>query len=193
MTRSLLLSPALAITTVAFASTARAAGAEGGETSWTLLALHALNLGILLYILVRFAGNPIRKALAERSESIRREIEGAEAHLRQVEAQVAEVRERLANIDDETARIIRETVEAAEAERARSVERATRSGERIREEARRVADTEVERARQALRDEAAALATTLAREILREQLTPDDDRRLTQEMIDRIAPHGGRS
>ena len=66
----------------------------------------------------------------------------------------------------------------------------TLAGERIRTEARRVADSEVARARQALREEAANLATTLAREILQERLGADDDRRLTQEMIARI---GGRS
>lgn len=162
-----------------------ASGGEGGP-SWKLLFLQALNLGILLTILVRFAGKPLSKALADRSENIRREIESAESHLRQVEAEMADVQRRLVNIDSETEQIVSETIQAAEAERVRSAERATLAGERIRAEARRVADSEVARARQSLREEAAGLATKLAREILRERLGPDDDRRLTQEMIARI-------
>ena len=73
----------------------------------------------------------------------------------------------------------------AQAERERTLERARLSAERIREEARRVADNEIVRARQVLRDEAAELATSIAAEFLRERITPEDDARLLADFVDR--------
>ena len=73
--------------------------------------------------------------------------------LREAEAELAELRERLASIEAESAALLGQVVEAAQTERERTLERARQGAERIREEGRRVADNEIVRARQVLRDE----------------------------------------
>ncbi len=102
------------------------------------------------------------------------------------EAELERLRRRLEGFDAEARELVAVATEAAEGERSRALERAAAAAERLRGEARRVADQEVKRARQELRAEAAELATALAGEILREVMTPDDDKRLVNDFIDRV-------
>ncbi len=171
-----------------FASPALAATAAEAEhsTDWPLLGLQVLNTFLLLLVLIRFTRRPIRDFLVQRSRGIRGGIDAAESRLQEAEAEIQQLRRRLARFGEEEGEIIARSVEQAEAERARSLERAHGTAERIREEARRVADREIARARQELQREAAELAVSLARDLLRENLTPEDDRRLVREYIDRV-------
>jgi F-type H+-transporting ATPase subunit b len=166
-----------------FAATAAAAE---HATNWPLLGLQVLNTVVLVLILLRFTRRPIRDFLLQRSHRIRRQIDAAESRLREADAEIEQLRRRLARFEDEKQEIIARSGEQAEAERAQALERVRGTAERIREETRRVADQEIERARQELQSEAAELAVSLARDLLREQLTPDDDRRLLREYVDRL-------
>lgn len=165
--------------------------ADHSGSNWFYLALQVFNIGVLGYVLYRFAGRPISEALRDRSDGVRAQIEESESKLREAEAELAELRERLARFEQESSALLVEARERAQAERARTVERAERSAERIRIEARRVADNEIVRARQILRDEAADLATSIAREILREQITAEDDRRLLDDFVSRSEGRSG--
>ena len=164
---------------LAVASGVQAAeGAEAHGPSWTMLGWHVVNFGFLLFLLHRYARKPILDFLAQRSQGIREQIRDAEQRLDAAEAEVASLRARLRDFESEAQGIVTAATEQAEFERARALERASETAQRIREDA--------QRARQELRDEAADLATTLAAEILRERLTPDDDKRLVGEFVDRI-------
>lgn len=162
------------------------AAAEGGGTSWTVLALHVLNFGFLLWLLNRFAKKPILDFISQRSFGIRHDIEAAEQKLADAESEIARLRERIAGLEDERERILDAAAAQAEHERGQAVERARETSARIAEDAQRVAAQEIERARQELRAEAAELATTLAGSILRDQLTEDDDQRLVREFVGSI-------
>ena len=151
-----------------------------------MLGWHVVNFGFLLFLLHRYARKPILDFLAQRSQGIREQIRDAEQRLDAAEAEVASLRARLRDFESEAQGIVTAATEQAEFERARALERASETAQRIREDAQRVAGQEIERARQELRDEAADLATTLAAEILRESLTPDDDKRLVGEFVERI-------
>ena len=180
--------PLFALLLVAFSSTAWAAGGDDGDhgVSWTVLALHLLNFGFLLFLLYRYARKPILGFLADRSQGIRKEIESAEERLGRAERELEQLRVRLARFGEETRSIVTTARDLAEQEKARQIERAHETGARIREDTERVAGQELERARQILRAEAAELATELAAELLREQMTPEDDRRLVSEFVERL-------
>lgn len=160
-------------------------GASHGP-SWKMLALHMLNFAFLLYLLNRFARAPILDYLARRSRGIRQELESAQARLREAETELESLRERVASFDAEAQRMALQAEDLAQAEKARAVSRAHESALRLREDAQRVGQQEIERARNELRAEAAQLATALAADILREKLTADDDKRLVDEFIERI-------
>jgi F-type H+-transporting ATPase subunit b len=153
---------------------------------WAYFLYHALGLAILLGVLVYFSRQPIKSFLLDRSDGIRRQIQGAEAALAAARVETAELNARLARASAEHEEFVRLASEQAEAEHALAMERAALAAERIRQEARRTADQEIARARRELQAEAAQLATSLAAEILREGMTPDDDRRLVGEFVEQI-------
>lgn len=160
------------------------AAAHGPD--WWQFGRHALNLSILIGVLIYFAGPALRDFFKQRSEDIRREIEAAENALREAEAEIAELRSRLSGFDDEARQLVDTVGDAAEREKARVIERAEQTAERIREDAKRVADQELARARAELHAQAVVLATEIAAEVLREQTSTDDDRRLVSEFTERM-------
>jgi F-type H+-transporting ATPase subunit b len=169
----------------ALASEAAGEHAHAGP-DWAYFVYHALGLAVLIGVLVYFTREPLKKFLIERSDGIRRQIESAEAALEAARAEAAELRTRLDRIADENAELVRVAAELAETERVFALERARQSAERIREESRRAADQEIVRAKRELQEEAAQLATSLAAEILRKSVTPDDDRRILGEFVEQI-------
>ncbi len=163
-----------------------AAGVEHHEANWWLLVFQILNVAVLGFLLFYFGRSLVTQALRDRSRGIRREIDEARTRLREVEAENAELRARLERVDAESRELIEQVESQARAERERGALRAAQTAEHIGEEARRVADNEIERARQVLRDDAAALAMRLAGEILAERIRPEDDRRLVREFVERV-------
>ncbi len=176
----------LAASGVHAASDAHEAGGGAHEPSLWLLGVQFLNAGILVFILVRFAGPALRDYFQSRSEQIRQSIEGAQAQLLEAEAEIAELRGRLEAFEGESGRLVEAAAEAAEDARTRMLERAQATAQRLREDAERVADSEIARARHALRAEAARLATELAGQLLREQVTREDDARMVGEFVDKL-------
>ncbi len=186
MTRWLRLALGLCLVLYAPELLAAEEGAAHSGPNWFHLAVQILNVVVLGYVLYRFAGGPISKALRERSQGIRTQIRDSESRLLEAEAELAELRERLAGFEAESADLLAQVALQAQTERERTMERARQGAERIREEGRRVADNEILRAREALRNEAAALATRIASEILRERLTAEDDQRLLRDFVQRV-------
>jgi F-type H+-transporting ATPase subunit b len=164
-------------------------GAHHGP-DWGYFFFHAFGLALLLGVIAYFARTPLANFLKDRSDEIRRRIEAAESALATARAENDELRARVARLAAENDELVRGAAEQAEAERAAALERARQAAERIREDSRRTADQEIARARRELRDEAATLATRLAGELLRQGITPDDDKRIVGEFVERIGGRG---
>jgi len=169
----------------ALASEAAEAHHDAGP-DWAYLFYHSLGLSLLIGVIVYYAREPLVNFLRDRSDGIRRQIESAEAALSAARAESAELRTRLARASEENDAFLQAAVEQAEAERVLALERARQAAERIREESKRAAHQEIARARRELQDEAAQLATSIAAEILRQGITPDDERRLVGEFVEQI-------
>ena len=169
----------------AFASEAAAEHGHAGP-DWGYFIYHSIGLAALLGVLTYFTREPLRNFLLDRSDGIRRQIEAAEAALASARAEAAELRARLARAAQESDAFVQAAAAQAEAERVAALERAQQAAERIRQESKRSADQEIARARRELQDEAAKLATSIAAEILREVMTPEDDRRLVGEFVEQI-------
>ena len=173
----------------ALASEAAHAAAEHGEhhgPDWGYFFYHAFGLALLLGVITYYARTPLAAFLRDRSDEIRRRIEAAESALASARAEAQALRARVERLAAENEELVRGAAEQAEAERAAALERAKQAGERIREESKRAADQEITRARRELRDEAATLATRLAGELLSQSITPDDDKRIVGEFVQRL-------
>jgi F-type H+-transporting ATPase subunit b len=158
---------------------------HAGPSLW-LLALQVLNGLVLVGLLVRYGRQPLRSFMAQRRHEIATRIQEAQDRVDAAESELARWRRRLEDIDEEEAAILRAAAEQAEVEQRRVLERAEATAERIRVEAQALAEQEIERARNELRLEAAALSTELAADLVRRNLRDEDDRRLVSDVIERI-------
>jgi len=179
------------------ASTALAAEAEHGGDEANLFAgdlgnaIFTLIIFLLvLFVLARFAWNPLLKALQNRERYIRESLESARRDREESERRLREYETRIARAHEEALAIIEEGRRDAE-----SVKR------RIEEEARKNADALIERARReigiardsALKDlyeQSAQLAITMAGSVLRRQISPEDQERLIGDALSELQSRG---
>jgi len=166
--------------------TATPAFASGGEAGWTMVLFQAINLAILLWLIVRYAGKPIAGALVRRSESVSKEIDEATRLHAEAQALLDQYEEKIAGLEAATTDVVSSLRAQGEAEKERLIAEATSDAERIRRDAERAARNEFIRARERLEAEVIDLAIAAAEQAIREKLTPADHRRLTGEYLGRL-------
>jgi F-type H+-transporting ATPase subunit b len=168
---------------------APALASSGGEEGH-LPVFELINFALLVAILVYFGRKPMRDMFATRRETIAKDIETASALLDQAEARNAEWQRKLADLDSELEDLRATARRRAEEERERILAEASEAAERIQRDAVASVEQELRRAQEALREEAASLATELAAGMLREHVSDGDRERLVDEFISRVAATG---
>jgi F-type H+-transporting ATPase subunit b len=162
-----------------------AAAAEEGHGLMDFV-WEAGNLLLLLGVLVYLGRKPVLNYLSERRLRIQDNLANSERLLKEAEARLSEWTQRAARLDDEVQELHRLASERAEQEKAQILEDARATAERIKRDAASGVDREVERAKQALRDEAADLAVELAGKLLQEHVSDGDRDRLVDEFVAEI-------
>jgi F0F1-type ATP synthase membrane subunit b/b' len=144
------------------------------------------NLAIFVvcaFYLHRRFGRPVREALRSRGEGIKRELTRAREEKDQALAKLAELETRFANLDAEVERIRQRAKAEADAERQRINLTTDQEISKIREQAKREIESAGKAARHELRRFAALESVRLAEEILKVEIGPDDDARLTSQSV----------
>jgi len=138
---------------------------------------------ICALLLHRRFGRPVREALRSRGERIKHDLARAQDERNQALAKLAEVEARFADLDAEVTAIKERARVEGEAERER-IQLATEAEiSRIREQAKREIESAGKAARHELRRSAAIESVRLAEEILKSEIDPDDDTRLTSQSV----------
>jgi F-type H+-transporting ATPase subunit b len=164
---------------------AEEAGGEHGspvmEWVWKIV-----NFGILVFILVKFAGKPLKGFLAKRTEMIERSLKEAQEAKALAQKALDEVRERLKAKDREMEEIMASARESGEREREALLREGERMGQKVLEQAKTNIDFEFKQAREALKAEAAELAMDIARKKLEEKMTPEVRKKLFEESLAKL-------
>jgi F-type H+-transporting ATPase subunit b len=191
----LLLVLVLGVTLVAVAS-ANEAGAEH-KSLITLLAedpmpllkdflWRVLNLAILLWILIKFAGKPLKEYFAGRRDSIQKGVQEAQEAKAEAERIYREYQEKLAGLDDE----LKVIEERARLEGERESERMRQETEelvaKLQQQARRMAEQEIAGAKRQLRREAAEVALETAEKLVKENISDADRQRMVENYLDKV-------
>jgi F-type H+-transporting ATPase subunit b len=139
---------------------------------------------ILLFLFMRyFVWPPLSRALEERRERVRREMEAAEREREQAEADRRAQEQALAQARAE-AQAILERAERTAAEQARAlVAEARAQAERLERQVQEEIRREREAAMAALRNEVAELVLEATRKLLRARVDREEDRRLVESFI----------
>jgi len=147
------------------------------------LALQLLNFAVLVFILVKFGGGAINKALAARHQQLKADLASA-ADLRALaEAKLAKQETRLASLENEIAEMRLGIKAEADAEKARLIAAAEERAARIKTETAFVVEQQVREAEVRLRRESAELALQMSEEILRRALGAVDQQRLLDTFV----------
>jgi F-type H+-transporting ATPase subunit b len=155
------------------------------------LAMQLLNFAVLAFILVKFGGGAINKALLARHEQLKVDLTAA-AEARRAAEERAEVQgKRLGSLEDEIAALRAGIKQEAEAEKARLIATAEERAARIAEETRFLLDQQVKEAEALLRREVAEAAVKIAEQLVTRALDGRDQQRMLDSFVDDVAGKPG--
>jgi len=167
---------------------------EAPTLDWGRLGWQIMNFGALLFLLVKFGGPPVAKALAARHQQIKSDLASAAETRAAAQARFEQQEKRLASLEQEIATIAASIKQEAEAEKARLIALSEERARRIREESEFIIEQQVKQAEEDLRREVAAAAVALAEKIVRSQMGPGDQQRMIDSFVGDIAtPNGART
>jgi F-type H+-transporting ATPase subunit b len=138
---------------------------------------------LLLFLLMKYAWNPILESLEQREKRITDAVQGAEAARTEAERLVAEHRQRLADAERQVAARIEEGRLAAERQSSAILDEARAEAERERERARRDIEVAKQRALSEIRGEAVHLSRQIAERVLLREIKEADHQRLAAEVL----------
>jgi len=168
-------------------------GAAGHETpsfSGSTFGWQMLNFAALLFLLIKFGGPAVKKALQARHQQIKTDLASAAEARTAAQARFEHQEKRLAALESEIATIVAGIKQEAEAEKTRLIAMAEDRARRIREESEFIIEQQVKQAEEDLRREIAAQAVALAETIVRAQLGAQDQARLVDTFVGDVAGNG---
>lgn len=152
-----------------------------GLVFWTVI-----NFGIFLFLLIKFGGKGIVKAINAREQSIQHAIDSADAANRNAMKLLVESQDKLDNTQAQVAEMMAKGREQADLH----IKKATEEAEAVKKSKIQDALKEIERTKEAalvqLRSEVADLVVQATEQILMEKLDGAKDKKLINDFIDKL-------
>ncbi len=166
---------------------------EGAEpaASFKDLLWPVINFAILVFILVKFGRKPISEFLKKRTELIEKSLKEAEEAKELAKKAFSEVQERLLGMDKEINNILESAKKAGEREKEALIAQGESLKSKIIEQAKANIEYELQKAKKAIKSEAALMALELAEKQIKEKLDAKGHEKLTEEYIQKIACTAG--
>ena len=163
-------------------------GGDGHEAAQTFLGIpftvwQVANLVLFLGVLVYFLKKPLVTFFTGRRLGIEQALKTAEEKRMRSEALAAEITARMDRIESELSALRQHAEREAGAEQASLIAQTEADAERIVARASAEIDSRVRSARQELTSYAGDLSVEIAEEILKKNLTPEDQKRLLREGV----------
>lgn len=152
-----------------------------------------INWAVLVSLIVMLAKKQIPPALAKRKAGIVQGMNDAKKARDESAAVLAEYENKLATIDQDIERIKADMKRAGEQERERILAEAVERRTRMERDARRLIETEIESAKEALRRDVVQSALAAAKRSIEEKVAASDQQRLFDEAIESLKKLPARS
>jgi F-type H+-transporting ATPase subunit b len=169
-----------------------ALAAEGGEEPATTgmdWVWRVVNFGIIVGALIYFLAKPLKSFLKKRIEDIETSLAEAKASREEALKRLADVQARLKDKDAEIQSLIKVAEQNGGKEKEEIIKEAERVSQEILASAKENIDSELIKAKDALRREAALMAVELAEKMVKENISKEDQARILEEYIAKV---GGR-
>jgi F-type H+-transporting ATPase subunit b len=164
------------------------AGGGGGLAGLVAPYLNVILLAIILVLLLK---KKLGIAQGEKHAGVKTALEEAENLRVQAETMVKEYEGKLTSLDKEIEEILKEAKNQGEAERARILARAKVLAEKIREDALRDVEAELEKTKKRIQHEAVVEAAGRAMELLRKKIGENEHQVFTQEFLTQLEADDG--
>ncbi|MBI5675558.1 MAG: F0F1 ATP synthase subunit B [Nitrospirae bacterium] len=161
-------------------------GHEEQHFTWKDWLWPIVNFAILFGVLFYFGRKPVREFLQKRTELIEKSIKEAEEAKALSRRTLDEVQAKLKNTDSEINKILENSKQAGEREKAALIAEGEHIKERIIEQAKSNIDFELEKAKKAIKTEAALMALELAEKQIKEKLGQKEQEGLFDEYIKKL-------
>ncbi len=159
------------------------AAPKGWVATDTYRVMNFAVLAIALFFLLR---KPISQGLKSRVQGIKEQLAELEAQKTAAEAELAKYNERLNKLDEEARQIVEDYVQQGKEAKARIIEEAENTAEKLEEQAKRNIEHEFERIKAGLQAEVLEKALQKAEEIIQERITTEDQERLVDEYLEKV-------
>lgn len=145
-----------------------------------------INFLIFVVLLVKFAGKPLRELFGKRKKEFQALVDSARETQRQAEEQLKVLNDRLAGLDQEIQEIKEGARKDAEAEAQKIIEQGKKLAGYMKEEAVRVAEAEVSKAREELQKDILVSVRQKVEEKVRQDMTSDEKKQFIQSQVSRL-------
>jgi F-type H+-transporting ATPase subunit b len=143
----------------------------------------AVNFAIFAFLLARFLAGPIREYFRERTERLRDGLEAGRRAQQQAEQLRTELDREMRELPAVQAKLKADLLATAEEAKAALLEQGRIAAERIRADAKLVAEQEAAASQRALRAEIVEEAARQAKTLVRDHVTSDDQARFVRDFV----------
>lgn len=154
----------------------------GGEPLWQV-ALKFLNFAVLVAIIVKFAGKPLKTYLASRHNSIKEKIEETNRLLAEAETVKRTCEEKLAKLDEEIVSFKKTIMAEVENEKAKILAEASQFASKMKEQARLTYEQELKEVKNKIKEEIAHLTIEGAEKLIAEKISKSDHEKMIEDFI----------
>jgi F-type H+-transporting ATPase subunit b len=152
---------------------------------WAFL-VKLLNFAVVLGILLKFAGKPVKDYLQNRHNAVKEKVDEADRLLREAEGLRKTYEAKLAKLDSEMEAFRRTAIQEAEQEKSRIVAEALALADRIRQQAQLAYDQEMKDAMTAVQAQIARRTLQTAEAAVRQIFKEEDHNKMVDEFIEKL-------
>jgi F-type H+-transporting ATPase subunit b len=173
---------------ILIATSAYAIGGGHGEThfTWKDWVWPIINFAILVGVLVKFSGKPVREFFQNRTAMIEKSLKEATEAKELAQKTLTEVQARLKNTDKEIEQIVAAARKSGESEKEAIIAEGEHLKEKILEQAKSNIDFELQKAKDTIKSDAALMALEIAESQIKEKLGQKEQEALIDDYITRL-------
>jgi F-type H+-transporting ATPase subunit b len=157
-----------------------------GSESWLSWAFKIFNFAVLVAIIVKFAGKPLKNYLLNRSTRVSEKLDEADRLFKEAEALKKEYQSRLSKLDDEIEAFKKSILEDTEKEKKKIIDEATEFAKRIEGQAKLTYQQEIREMTNRIKEEIAKLTMERAEKLIIEKYNPKDHELMVDAFIEKL-------
>ena len=158
----------------------------GGSESWLSWVFKLVNFAVLIGILVKYGGKPLKEYFVNKHNTIQDKLNNAEQKLKEAQALKADFEGRLANLDEEIEAFKKAVIQEAEKEKNKMVDEAREFASRLKDQAKMTYEQEIKEMRDKIKEEIVGLTMERAEKLVKERLTREDHNRMVEDFIEKM-------